>query len=201
MSAEDHRSKDEILRAAKSKQAARPATKQPSEKGERRDQGQGDEPPLDKWAAYRAGKGLSSDPPKKQETPKKPEEPDGGDNHPEANDDDKGKKRKKKKKDRTPSPPSSDSGSSSNDTSDSDDESSSSDMRRKKKKDRKDKGEKVKGCDDIKIEKLPHMGDFDDWVYEQRQKMMTACKANPDHTLRFVLQVENAARNGRDCPE
>eukprot|EP00971_Amphidinium_carterae_P114002 2258935-Amphidinium_carterae.1 len=38
MSAEDHRSKDEILRAAKSKQAARPATKQPSEKGERRDQ-------------------------------------------------------------------------------------------------------------------------------------------------------------------
>eukprot|EP00971_Amphidinium_carterae_P255850 5079903-Amphidinium_carterae.1 len=45
------------------------------------------------------------------------------------------------------------------------------------------------------------MGDFDEWVYDQRQKMMTACKANPDHTLRFVLLVENAARNGRDCPE
>eukprot|EP00971_Amphidinium_carterae_P276200 5481092-Amphidinium_carterae.1 len=45
------------------------------------------------------------------------------------------------------------------------------------------------------------MGDFDEWVYDQRQKMMTACKANPDHTLRYVLSVENAARTGRDCPE
>eukprot|EP00971_Amphidinium_carterae_P085337 1688218-Amphidinium_carterae.1 len=45
------------------------------------------------------------------------------------------------------------------------------------------------------------MGDFDEWVYDQRQKMMTACKANHAHTLRYVVSVENAARTGRDCPE
>eukprot|EP00971_Amphidinium_carterae_P024652 486071-Amphidinium_carterae.1 len=80
MSAEDHRSKDEILRAAKSKQAARPATKQASEKGERRGHREDGEPPADGWAAYRASHGMSNEPPKKQETPKKPEDPDGDDN-------------------------------------------------------------------------------------------------------------------------
>eukprot|EP00971_Amphidinium_carterae_P236895 4701926-Amphidinium_carterae.1 len=29
--------------------------------------------------------------------------------------------------------------------------------------------------------------------------MMTACKANHDHTLRYVVSVENAAREGRTC--
>eukprot|EP00971_Amphidinium_carterae_P338453 6475803-Amphidinium_carterae.3 len=45
------------------------------------------------------------------------------------------------------------------------------------------------------------MGDFDEWVYDQRQKMMTACKANHDHTLRYVVTVENAAREGHPCPD
>eukprot|EP00971_Amphidinium_carterae_P199851 3966710-Amphidinium_carterae.1 len=31
--------------------------------------------------------------------------------------------------------------------------------------------------------------------------MMTACKANHDHTLRYVVSVENAVREGRPCPE
>eukprot|EP00971_Amphidinium_carterae_P336630 6473105-Amphidinium_carterae.1 len=31
--------------------------------------------------------------------------------------------------------------------------------------------------------------------------MMTACKANHDHTLRYVVSVENVAREGRSCPE
>eukprot|EP00971_Amphidinium_carterae_P329377 6461781-Amphidinium_carterae.1 len=31
--------------------------------------------------------------------------------------------------------------------------------------------------------------------------MMTACKANHDHTLRYVVTVENAAREGLPCPD
>eukprot|EP00971_Amphidinium_carterae_P081653 1615187-Amphidinium_carterae.1 len=54
MSAEEHRSKDEILRAAKSKQAARPATKPASERKEHRDHGGEEKPPEDKWAEWRA---------------------------------------------------------------------------------------------------------------------------------------------------
>eukprot|EP00971_Amphidinium_carterae_P287721 5712093-Amphidinium_carterae.1 len=106
MSAEEHRSKDEILRAAKSKQAAKPATKPSLDKKEQRDHGGEDmQPPWDQWADWRTKQGLSSDPPKKQETPKKPkkqEEPDGdGDN--DGNDDDgRKKKRKKSKKAKTP---------------------------------------------------------------------------------------------------
>eukprot|EP00971_Amphidinium_carterae_P088403 1749245-Amphidinium_carterae.1 len=65
MSAEEHRSKDEILRAAKSKQAAKPAAKPSSEKKEQRDHGGEEQPPWDKWAEWRAKNGMSSDPPKK----------------------------------------------------------------------------------------------------------------------------------------
>eukprot|EP00971_Amphidinium_carterae_P151199 2997779-Amphidinium_carterae.2 len=158
MSAEEHRSKDEILRAAKSKQAARPATKPSSEKGEHRDQGEDGDPPEDRWSTYRTKRGMSNIPPKKQETPKKPEEPDGEGDKGEDDDDD--QKKKKNKKAKSPSPPSSDDESSSDDSSDSDDSSSSSGKKKKKKK---DKSEKVKGCDDVRIESLPHMGDFDEW--------------------------------------
>eukprot|EP00971_Amphidinium_carterae_P197650 3922720-Amphidinium_carterae.1 len=31
--------------------------------------------------------------------------------------------------------------------------------------------------------------------------MMTACKANHDHTLRYVISVEDAAREGHPCPD
>eukprot|EP00971_Amphidinium_carterae_P045831 901703-Amphidinium_carterae.1 len=98
MSAEDHRSKEEILRAAKSKQAARLATKPASDKGERHNHGEDGKPPEDTWAKWRASQGLSNDPPKKQETPKKPMKPEGPDG--EGNDDDEGNddRRKRKKK-------------------------------------------------------------------------------------------------------
>eukprot|EP00971_Amphidinium_carterae_P181471 3600158-Amphidinium_carterae.1 len=169
MSAEDHRSKEEILRSAKSKQAARPATKPTSGKKEHRDHGGEGEPPEDQWARWREKNGMSNVPPKKQETPKKPDEPDGQGDH-DGDDDSEGKKKKKKsRKKKSPSPPSSDEDSSSDDDSDSDDSSSSS---RKKKKKKKDKKPKIKDCDDVKIENLPHMGDFDEWVYEQRQRMI-----------------------------
>eukprot|EP00971_Amphidinium_carterae_P257768 5116565-Amphidinium_carterae.1 len=97
MSAEDHRSKEEILRTAKSKQAARPATKPTSDKGERRHDGEDGKPPEDQWAKWRASQGMSSDPPKKQESPKKhgkSEEPDRGGSD-KGNDDDRRREKKK----------------------------------------------------------------------------------------------------------
>eukprot|EP00971_Amphidinium_carterae_P086693 1715491-Amphidinium_carterae.1 len=31
--------------------------------------------------------------------------------------------------------------------------------------------------------------------------MMTACKANHDHTLKFVVSVEDAVKEDRPCPD
>eukprot|EP00971_Amphidinium_carterae_P339681 6477626-Amphidinium_carterae.1 len=192
MTAENKRSKEEILRAAKSKSAAKPATKPTSGSKEHRDRGdeEGD-PPEDRWAAWREKHGMSNLPPKKQEKADDPDVP--GDRA-----SDRGSERKKKersKKERSPSPSGSDDDPSDDDSSS--DESSSSSRRKRKKK----KKSKIEDCDDVKIDNLPHMGKFDEWVYEQRQKMMTACKANHDHTLRFVVSVEDAAREELPCPD
>eukprot|EP00971_Amphidinium_carterae_P274465 5446450-Amphidinium_carterae.1 len=54
MSAEEHKSKEEILRAAKSKQAARPETKPTSDRREHRNHGEDGELPEDTWAKWRA---------------------------------------------------------------------------------------------------------------------------------------------------
>eukprot|EP00971_Amphidinium_carterae_P333293 6467959-Amphidinium_carterae.1 len=109
MSAEEHKSRDEILRAAKSKQAARPATKPTSDKREHRYHDEDGDPPDDQWAMWRAKHGMSSVPPKKQETPKKTgksEEPDGQGSHDGNDDDDERKKKKKSRRRKSPSPPS-----------------------------------------------------------------------------------------------
>eukprot|EP00971_Amphidinium_carterae_P023980 473220-Amphidinium_carterae.2 len=77
MTAENNRSKEEILRTAQSKRAARPGTTSTSGKKEHRDDHQEDnQPPEDQWASWRKKRGMSNLPPKKHEKTEKPDEPD-----------------------------------------------------------------------------------------------------------------------------
>eukprot|EP00971_Amphidinium_carterae_P300061 5961519-Amphidinium_carterae.4 len=114
---------------------------------------------------------------------------------------DRGNRKKKekmgKKKKRSPTPSSSDSDDSSSSSFD-DDSSSSS---RKKEKGKKKKKEKVKEFEEIRLDNTPHMGEFDDWVFAQRQRMISACKAHQDQSLQLLVSVEKAAREGKLCPE
>eukprot|EP00971_Amphidinium_carterae_P122231 2420193-Amphidinium_carterae.2 len=45
------------------------------------------------------------------------------------------------------------------------------------------------------------MGEFDNRVFTQRQRMITACYAHQDQTLQLLVSVEKAAREGNPCPE
>eukprot|EP00971_Amphidinium_carterae_P325624 6455993-Amphidinium_carterae.2 len=195
------RSKEDVLSAAKPKSAAKATAVKPKpgdEDGEDKKSHKG-EPPPDKWAEFCKNNGMSCEPPPRnggQEargSRDKPSHPSGPDEPDSPKKSDRGNHKKQKKKSRrkkrTPTPSSSDSEDSSSDSSD-DDSSSSS----RKKKSRGKKKEKVKDCDEIRLDNTPHMGEFDEWVLAQRQRMITACKAHQDQTLQLLVSVEKAAR-------